>query len=100
MTEGPDILIVGSGMGGATLAAALAPTGHRIVILERGDHLRRSVYDRDENAIFAKDHYRPNEEWLDGDGQAFDRLCFFRGACDLRDAHLCGGFNLISQFNG
>ena len=27
MSEGPDIVVVGSGMGGATLAAALAPTG-------------------------------------------------------------------------
>ena len=33
----PDIIIIGSGMGGATLAAALAPTGRNILIVERGD---------------------------------------------------------------
>ena len=32
----PDVVIIGSGMGGATLAAGLAPSGARIVILERG----------------------------------------------------------------
>lgn len=71
MPDGPDILIIGSGMGGATLAAALAPTGRKILILERGDHLRCSMYDRDEDAIFAKGHYRPDEQWLDGDGKPF-----------------------------
>jgi choline dehydrogenase-like flavoprotein len=35
-----DVIIVGSGMGGATVAAALAPSGRRIVIVERGQHLR------------------------------------------------------------
>lgn len=72
MSDGPDILIIGSGMGGATLAAALAPSGRKILILERGDHLRPSAQDRDEDAIFAKGHYRPDEQWLDGDGNAFN----------------------------
>lgn len=58
-------------MGGATLAAALAPTGKRVLILERGDHLRPSAYDRDENAIFIDEHYRPDETWMDGEGKSF-----------------------------
>ena len=41
MTDGPDIVIIGSGIGGATVAAALAPSGRRIVILERGERLAR-----------------------------------------------------------
>ena len=72
MSDAADIVIVGSGMGGATLAAALAPTGRRILILERGDHLRPSAVDRDDEAIFAKGHYRPDEEWLDGVGKPFN----------------------------
>ncbi|MCT8162213.1 GMC oxidoreductase [Pseudoruegeria sp. SHC-113] len=67
-----DLLIIGSGMGGATLAAALAPTGRRIVILERGEHLRPSPLDRDAEAIFARGVFRPAETWLDGDGQPFN----------------------------
>ncbi|KUF10716.1 FAD-dependent oxidoreductase [Pseudoponticoccus marisrubri] len=72
MSDAADIVIVGSGMGGATLAATLAPTGRRIVILERGDHLRPSAHDRDDEAIFVRGHYRPSEEWLDGSGTPFN----------------------------
>ncbi|WP_170464416.1 FAD-dependent oxidoreductase [Ruegeria arenilitoris] len=67
-----DVIIIGSGMGGATLAAALAPSGRRILILERGEHLRPSAKDRDPQAIFADGHFRPDETWLDGEGQAFN----------------------------
>ena len=42
MSDGPDIVIIGSGIGGATAAAALAPSGRRIVILERGERLADS----------------------------------------------------------
>ncbi|WP_246739557.1 GMC family oxidoreductase [Martelella sp. HB161492] len=67
-----DVIIIGSGMGGATLAAGLAATGRRILILERGEHLLPSAEDRDEKAIFADGHYRPDETWLDGTGEAFN----------------------------
>ena len=68
----PDILILGAGMGGATLAAALAPTGRRIVILERGEALTPSPADRDPEAIFRRGHFRPDEMWLDAEGGAFN----------------------------
>ena len=68
----PDVIIIGSGMGGATAAAALAPTGRSIVILERGDFLRPSLADRDDAAIFGRGHFRPKEEWLDGSGKPFN----------------------------
>lgn len=68
----PDVVIIGSGMGGATIAASLAPTGRNIVILERGEHLLPSAQDRDPGAIFGRGVYRPNEEWIDGLGQPFN----------------------------
>ena len=71
-TETVDILIVGSGMGGATLAAGLAPTGARILILERGARLRDSADARDARAIFQRGVFRPDETWLDGAGQPFN----------------------------
>lgn len=71
MTQ-PDVLIIGSGMGGATLAAALAPSRRRIVILERGSRLEHSPEARSDAAIFARGHFRPEEEWLDGEGKAFN----------------------------
>ncbi|MEO8240885.1 MAG: GMC family oxidoreductase [bacterium] len=68
----PDIIIIGSGMGGATLAAALAPSGRQIVILERGQRMEHSAASRDPVAIFRDGHFRPDEVWLDGEGVAFN----------------------------
>ena len=68
----PDVIIIGSGMGGATMASKLAPTGRNIVILEAGDYLRPSAMDRDAKAIFAKGYYRPDEMWLDGNDAPFN----------------------------
>lgn len=67
-----DTLIIGSGMGGATLAAALARSGRRIVILERGERLPDSAEARDPEAIFARGHFRPAETWLTPDGTRFN----------------------------
>jgi len=66
------VIIIGSGMGGATLAAALAPTGRRILILERGEHLRPSACDRDATAIFGEGVFRSDEVWLDGRDTEFN----------------------------
>lgn len=68
----PDIIIIGSGMGGATLAAALAPSGRRILILERGERLEASPEVRDDAAIFGRGHFRPDEMWLDAAGKPFN----------------------------
>lgn len=68
----PDVIVIGSGMGGATLAAALAPTGRRILILEKGERLAPSAADRDPVAIFARGQFRPQEHWLDADGVLFN----------------------------
>jgi choline dehydrogenase-like flavoprotein len=72
MSDGPDIVIVGSGMGGGTLAAALAPTGRRIVILERGERLADCAEARDDRAIFALGHFRPKETWFTAEGEPFN----------------------------
>jgi choline dehydrogenase-like flavoprotein len=72
MSDGPDIVIIGSGIGGATIAAALAPSGRRIVILERGERLADSPQARDADAIFGRGHFRPQEEWVTPEGEAFN----------------------------
>ncbi|CAK7260757.1 MULTISPECIES: GMC oxidoreductase [unclassified Shinella] len=71
MTETADIVIIGSGVGGASLAHSLAPSGLKIVILERGVHLKDSPEARDDVAIFQKGFYRSSEEWLGTDGESF-----------------------------
>jgi choline dehydrogenase-like flavoprotein len=70
--ETVEILIVGSGMGGATCAASLARTGVRILILERGERIRDSGDARDARAIFQRGVFRPQESWLDGAGRPFN----------------------------
>ncbi len=67
-----DVIIIGSGIGGATMAAALGPMDKQILILERGDHLLPSSKDRSDKAIFADEFFRPKEQWLDGEGKPFN----------------------------
>ncbi|TGW05568.1 FAD-dependent oxidoreductase, partial [Mesorhizobium sp. M2D.F.Ca.ET.145.01.1.1] len=52
MDQTADIVIIGSGIGGASLAYSLADSGRRSVILERGEHLRDTPEARDDKAIF------------------------------------------------
>jgi len=70
--ETVDVLIIGSGMGGATFAAGLASSGAKILILERGQRLTDSEAARDARAIFQRGVFRPRESWLDGTGAAFN----------------------------
>ena len=73
----PDIVIIGSGIGGATLAAALAPSGRRIVILERGERLADCPEARDPEAIFARGRFRPDETWRTPGGEAFNPGAYY-----------------------
>ena len=66
-----DLIIIGSGAGGATLAHALAPTGKSILILERGPHLPVEARNWDAKAVFVDQCYRTTDEWLDRDGRTF-----------------------------
>ncbi|MGD9693782.1 MAG: FAD-dependent oxidoreductase [Phycisphaerales bacterium] len=66
-----DVVIIGSGAGGGTIAHRLAPSGKRILILERGDYLPREEANWDERAVFEDARYRAKEAWLDADGQRF-----------------------------
>jgi choline dehydrogenase-like flavoprotein len=70
--ESVDVLVIGSGVGGATFAAGLAPSGARILILERGERLADSAAVRDPRAIFQQGVFRPREEWIDGAGEPFN----------------------------
>ena len=71
MTEHYDLIIIGSGPGGASLAPALAPTGKRILILERGDYLAREKANWSAQAVFVDGTYQANETWIGADGGAF-----------------------------
>lgn len=67
-----DILIVGSGAGGGTLARALAPSGLSVLILERGDYLPQEPGNWDAETVFNTNRYHTDEQWLDGAGKPFN----------------------------
>ena len=71
MTNNYDVIIIGSGAGGGTLAYRLAPTGLRVLILERGGYLPREPENWDSREIFGKERYVTNEMWYDKDGVPF-----------------------------
>ena len=71
MSDHFDLIIVGSGAGGATLAQRLAPTGKKILILERGEHLPREAENWDPQTVFIDHKYRTKEQWYDRRGKPF-----------------------------
>lgn len=71
MNQEFDIVIIGSGAGGGTLARQLAPSGKSILILERGDWLKREALNWDSKAVFVENRYISPDTWYDGTGKAF-----------------------------
>lgn len=66
-----DLIIIGTGAGGGTLAHKLAATGKKILILERGDFLPQEAENWDTTEVFRKERYHPNEQWFDNAGEPF-----------------------------
>ena len=64
-----DVIIIGTGAGGGTLAYRLAPSGKRILVLERGDYVRREKANWDSHAVNVEARYQTREVWQDKDGK-------------------------------
>lgn len=71
MNNAYDVIIIGTGAGGGTIAHALAPTGARILILERGDFIPQEPANWDPEAVWKHLRYRTSERWLNNDGLEF-----------------------------
>ena len=106
MPQHYDVVIIGSGAGGATLAQSLADTGKSILILERGQPLPVEDDNWSSDAVFIKKKYRTTDEWLDKAGKPFRPAAHywvggntsFYGAAlmrmkerDFGELHHCGG---------
>jgi len=90
MTESYDVIIVGTGAGGGTLARTLAPSGKRILLLERGDFLTRESENWDPGPVFVDGRYISPDTWYDGAGTPFQPQVhyFVGGATKLYGAAL------------
>src|SRR5919109_1976353 len=67
-----DVIIIGTGAGGGTLAYRLAPSGKRILLLERGGYLPREPENWDSHEVFNRGRYLSGEKWVDKDGAEFE----------------------------
>ncbi len=64
-----DVIIIGTGAGGGTLAYRLAPSGKRILLLERGDYVPREKDNWNPAAVNVEGKYQTKEIWRDRDGK-------------------------------
>jgi choline dehydrogenase-like flavoprotein len=71
MIQQPDVLVIGSGIGGGTLASRLVQHGLHVTILERGGFLPQEAENWNVNAVFRELRYVPTESWVDKDGNTF-----------------------------
>jgi len=71
MSNAYDVIVIGSGAGGGTLARQLAPSGKRILLLERGDWLPREPANWQAQAVFVEGRYITPDTWHHSDGEPF-----------------------------
>ncbi len=64
-----DVIIIGSGAGGGTLAYHLANAGKRVLILERGTFLPQEKDNWNTTAVFLDNRYHTKDVWTDKEGK-------------------------------
>lgn len=71
MDHNYDFVIIGTGVGGGTLAYALRNSGAKILLIERGDYLPQESENWDPMAVFKDKRYKPDELWETSEGTTF-----------------------------
>jgi choline dehydrogenase-like flavoprotein len=90
VAERYDVIIIGTGAGGGTLAHTLAPSGKQILLLERGNYLPREMANWDPQPVFVDGRYISKDTWYDADGNSFQPQVHYNvgGATKLYGAAL------------
>ena len=71
LNEHYDVIIIGTGAGGGTLARKLAESGKRILLVERGQFLKREKENWDPEEVFHKERYHSKDTWYDKKDKTF-----------------------------
>ena len=66
-----DVIIVGTGAGGGTIARKLAEAGKKILVLEQGEFTEKESSQLVEDELFKKENYHAPEQWYDREGEPF-----------------------------
>jgi choline dehydrogenase-like flavoprotein len=69
MSSHYDVIIIGTGAGGGTLAYRLAKSGKRILLLERGEYVPRELDNWSTRAVNVDGKYQTAERWRDKAGK-------------------------------
>jgi choline dehydrogenase-like flavoprotein len=90
VTDAYDVIVIGSGAGGGTLVNHLAPSGKRVLLLERGDWLPQEKQNWSSQDVFVDGRYISPDTWHYADGEAFQPQVhyFVGGATKLYGAAL------------
>jgi choline dehydrogenase-like flavoprotein len=72
-----DVVIIGSGPGGGTLAYALRGTGKSVLVVERGDFLPQEPSNWDTDTVLTRQAYANTEEWLGAEGVLFNPYHYY-----------------------
>jgi len=72
-----DVVIVGAGVGGGTMANQLAKAGAKVLVIERGTRLPREADNWSVKAVFHEKRYTTKETWRDRDGQEFNPSTYY-----------------------
>ena len=82
MQRNPDVIVIGSGVGGGTVARRLAENGISVLVLERGDWVPREADNWSVGSVFHQKKYTAHDSWLDGQGEAFRPNIYYNvGGC-------------------
>ena len=90
MPEHFDVIVIGTGAGGGTLAHTLRNSGKKVLMLERGHFLPREMENWSPDDVFVEGRYISEDTWYDEKGKGFQPQAhyFVGGATKLYGAAL------------
>lgn len=78
----PEVIVIGSGVGGAMTARRLAENGVNVLMLERGDWVPKEPDNWRVASVFFDKKYTAHDTWLDARGEAFRPSIYYNvGGC-------------------